>query len=147
MAAARQRSGLIRLLLGNGADIETRDKSGRRALHLAAGKWTVTVVRDLLDQNADIEAQDNLGRRPLIWAVRGRDARIVEMLLNMGADVATKDDLGGREVHPSVGLSETDVIILLTCCLREAPTAGKVTRTGHCYWVPLKRCAPHLTSS
>lgn len=113
MAAARQRSGLIRLLLGNGADIETRDKFGRRALHLAAGKWTVTVVRDLLDQNADIEAQDNLGRRPLTWAVRGGDARIVEMLLNMGADVATKDDLGGTPLSWAVRERRDNIVNLL----------------------------------
>ncbi|KAF4764510.1 hypothetical protein HAV15_000642 [Penicillium sp. str.  len=100
IAAARRCSGVIQLLLENGADIETMDKFGRRALHLAAGNRMVTVVRHLLDQNADIDAEDNLGRTPLTWAVRAirerrdgipwavRERRddIVKLLLARGAD-------------------------------------------------------------
>jgi ankyrin repeat protein len=92
LRAATQRAGIAKLLLDYGADLESRDYSGRTPLSWAV-EGDPKVVKLLLDNGADIESKDNSGRTPLSWAVE-RNTEMVGLLLNNGADIESKDDSG-----------------------------------------------------
>ena len=52
-------------LLNDGADIETRNKSRRTALHAAAAHGQIETLDFLISNNADIEAEDKDSWSPL----------------------------------------------------------------------------------
>jgi ankyrin repeat protein len=56
---------MARMLVGKGAEIETKDIDGRTPLSLAAADCNESVVRILLDRGANPNSEDNDGRAPL----------------------------------------------------------------------------------
>ncbi|KAF2194730.1 hypothetical protein K469DRAFT_527935, partial [Zopfia rhizophila CBS 207.26] len=64
-------------------DVESKDKSGRTPLSLAAGYWYEPVVKVLLKTGkADVESKDKSGRMLLsLAAEKGHDA-VVKVLLD-----------------------------------------------------------------
>ena len=58
---------MARMLVGKGAEIETKDIDGRTPLSLAAADCNESVVRILLDRGANPNSEDNDGRAPLGW--------------------------------------------------------------------------------
>ncbi|KAK3940766.1 hypothetical protein QBC46DRAFT_341278 [Diplogelasinospora grovesii] len=85
-AAEYGREGMMaRLLLDNGADLESKSEDGRTPLSFAAECGHEAVARLLLDKGADPQLEDNNGRTPLRWAAeRGHEA-VVQLLLEKGA--------------------------------------------------------------
>ena len=49
---------MVQLLLEHGATVNSHDKRGRRALHLAASQDCERVIRLLLDRGADVNVGD-----------------------------------------------------------------------------------------
>ena len=93
-----------RLLLENGADIESRDKRGRTPLFWAAvnanrdksgtlyAKY-LEVMKILLDGGADANAEDAQGRTPLLAALMiEADPEAIGILLERGADPNKSDN-------------------------------------------------------
>lgn len=77
---------MIRLLLGRGAEVDTRDHLGRTLLHL--GPWFgPEVVRFLLENGADTSARDMNGYTPLHTAVRHSKQVMRILLEEEGADL------------------------------------------------------------
>jgi len=56
----------LKQLLASGVDVNTKDKLGRTALHVAAMLGQTEMARYLLSKGADIDARDRLGRTPLM---------------------------------------------------------------------------------
>ncbi|ETS87763.1 hypothetical protein PFICI_01591 [Pestalotiopsis fici W106-1] len=56
---------MVKLLIENGANLETGNSEGRTPLSLAAGKGDRDIVEILLDAGADAEAVDDNGQTPL----------------------------------------------------------------------------------
>ena len=87
---------LVKLLLSQGADVDSDDGAGFAALHYAANKSHAEVVKVLIDAGADLKAQSNkVGWTPLHLAtiLESRlDAAIA--LLDAGADVTLTDAKG-----------------------------------------------------
>ena len=54
------------MLLGEGADIESKDKDGRTPLSWAAERRYESVVKLLPENGADINAKDESGQTPLL---------------------------------------------------------------------------------
>lgn len=83
------------MLLGEGADTETRDNDGFTALHIAdRAKDQSAVVRALLEGDADKDARcTNLSSTALIRAADSGSLNNAKVLLEAGADanVVTND--------------------------------------------------------
>ncbi|KAI5063905.1 hypothetical protein GOP47_0020575 [Adiantum capillus-veneris] len=56
---------LVRSLLENGLNSNSRDHNGRTALHIATSEGLVMMVRVLLEHGADLYAKDRWGKTPL----------------------------------------------------------------------------------
>ncbi len=76
---------MVRLLLAHGADVHSRDRSGRTPIFGAAARGDTVSLQLLLghDAKADVKAED--GRTPLIAAADGGHAAAVALLLQAGA--------------------------------------------------------------
>lgn len=68
--------GELKALLDSGLDVNSRDRGGRIALHLAAKQGQAELARYLLSRGADINARDALGRTPLMLAVGPSDLKL-----------------------------------------------------------------------
>jgi ankyrin repeat protein len=86
---------MVTLLLEQGAELETKDSSGRTLLSWAAGRGHREPVTLLLEKGAELETKDNSGRTPLSWAAGSwNGAEMVKLLLEKGAELETKDNSG-----------------------------------------------------
>ena len=87
---------VLKLLLGAGADIRTKDKEGRTALMWAARDNTNPDVVRLLHEEvgADVNAKDKKGSTALILAAKWNSDRIVNTLIDADADIYLKNDEG-----------------------------------------------------
>ncbi|KAF9784163.1 hypothetical protein IL306_008316 [Fusarium sp. DS 682] len=94
-AAENGHEAVVRLLLDQGAHIDTADKvEGQTPLLLAAQSGRESMVKLLLEKGADIEAKDEGGQTPLLLAAeRGHEA-IIKLLLDRGAYIKAKDEGG-----------------------------------------------------
>ncbi|KAH0541580.1 hypothetical protein FGG08_003928 [Glutinoglossum americanum] len=82
---------VVRLLLGKGVDMDSKDIYGRTPLSYAAGGGRKAVVKLLLEKGGDVDSRDVYGRTPLSYtAERGHEA-VVKLLLEKRADVNLKD--------------------------------------------------------
>ena len=62
----------MQLLIEQGADVTTKDKSFSTPLHLASSFGTTEIVRLLIERGADITAEDERRRTPLHLASGSR---------------------------------------------------------------------------
>ena len=67
-AAKKGQTDVVRRLLENGVDANTKDKDGTTALMLAAGTGHLAVVRLLLENGADVHSRNDQGVTALGWA-------------------------------------------------------------------------------
>ena len=76
---------------GNTARVNTTNKAGRTALHLAVEQKDVDILHYLLSRrDIDIDPKDaKMNQTPLYLAVKGRHPQMVEMLVENGANVET----------------------------------------------------------
>ncbi|KLU88857.1 hypothetical protein, variant [Magnaporthiopsis poae ATCC 64411] len=84
----------IRLLIENGADIETKDCGGWTPLHLAAFNGHEGVARLLVEAGADKKARGDNEWTPLHLAVSKGYEGVAELLVEAGADKQAKDAQG-----------------------------------------------------
>jgi len=77
---------MVRVLLDNGANLETRDISGNTALSIAAQCYNSdSVVALLLTRRAHVHTKDEHGYTPLRWATKNNNTQIIKMLKKAGA--------------------------------------------------------------
>jgi ankyrin repeat protein len=75
----------LQLLLEKGADINTKDSTGKAPLIHAAKRGLKGLVELLLEKGAEIEAQDGKGWTALDWAQSVDASRVVSLLREKGA--------------------------------------------------------------
>jgi ankyrin repeat protein len=96
-AKAGDREAIRRLVEGDRALLEARDKDGSTPLHCAAWKGHAGAVAELIALGADVNARnanDHYGDTPLHAAAHGNHREVVELLIRHGADVHARNPAG-----------------------------------------------------
>ncbi|MFA5077210.1 MAG: ankyrin repeat domain-containing protein [Candidatus Micrarchaeia archaeon] len=75
----------IEVLLGQGADVNSKDKKGRTPLMLVLGEGKDQLVQAMIKLDANVNARDKNRDTPLVHAAQDADARVVKTLLEAGA--------------------------------------------------------------
>lgn len=85
-AAERGDIKMAEVLLNHGADIESKDLSGTRPLHVAA-RGSLETTKFLVERGADVNAIDNEGNTALHKAAANRQIETLRYLLKLGCVV------------------------------------------------------------
>ena len=88
-AAANGRE-VVKLLLEEGAELESKDNDHRTPLSWASANGHEAVVKLLLEQGAELESKDNEGRTPLLRAAERGHKAAVMLLIEKGAELESK---------------------------------------------------------
>ena len=78
---------IVRILLSRNAELNTTDKYGNTALHMAAENSQLNIVKLLLNKKPELNIQNQYGDTPLHNAVRAGSVDIVSELVIAGADI------------------------------------------------------------
>lgn len=84
----------LKQALNDGADIDSVDKGGNTALHLASKKGYINTVRLLIRAGADANLKRKDGKTALILAISGKHDDVAMLLIEKGANVNIQDDYG-----------------------------------------------------
>ena len=111
-AARKGDAAVVKKLLDEGVDVNTKFRYGATALSYACDRGHLDVVKLLLDRGADVNVKDSFyGATPLAWAVRpamGRKPQhpeIVRLLLQRGAQ-GKEDALMGAIAAPDAATTK-----------------------------------------
>jgi hypothetical protein len=99
---------VVRMLVKNGADVNTKGKDGWTALHWASKYGRIAVAEELLGGGADCKAQDDDGRTALHLAVDYMQEDVLQLLAGHqeGMCLEIRDVLGLTALHFAVRISE-----------------------------------------
>lgn len=90
---------IIKLLIENKADIESKDRYDKTALHLASRYGTLPVIQLLLRNGANVHSVSNFGQTPLqIASVCGHE-HVVQVLLEHDSNINHVDNVGWTAMH------------------------------------------------
>ncbi|KAK3941300.1 hypothetical protein QBC46DRAFT_448750 [Diplogelasinospora grovesii] len=87
LAVENQHTDVLKILIGHGVDINSRDFEDRTPLHRAVVQGCVKTVKLLLEHGADLEATDGWRDTPWLLAARSSNNAICQILRDKGADV------------------------------------------------------------
>ena len=73
-------------------DIDTKDYTGRIALHIAAYQGNTRILKYLLEHGANINAVDNEGKTPIFSGAYDGNFKTVKLLCECGANLLLKDN-------------------------------------------------------
>jgi len=85
----------VKKAVGDGADVNAADASGRTALLEAAWNGNADIVKYLLEQGADPGAADKSGFTPIMRGAEGGYLPVVNALIAKGADVNCRGRVRG----------------------------------------------------
>jgi ankyrin repeat protein len=80
----------VRGLLGNGADVDSKDQYGQTALMMAAKKGYTDIVRLLVKSRAKLDAAAKYNLTALMLAVINGNTEIVRILVEAGANTTVR---------------------------------------------------------
>ena len=85
VAASRNCTNVIAVLLHAGAKLEAKDQAGETPLHVAAQEGCADAVTMLIQVGAQINARDKQGYTPLKRALAYEQPSVVKLLRDLGA--------------------------------------------------------------
>ena len=103
----------VKEALAEGADVNAKDKHGRKALIIAAWKGGTDIVKALLDKGADIDAKTNKGYTALMQATWNGHEDVVKVLLDKEADIDAKSTSNDTALDIANRYSRTKIKALL----------------------------------
>ena len=105
---------LLNLLLSAKPDVNSEDKVGYTALHVASKKLEGTrLAESLISHGANVEHQEDMGHRPLHASVWSNVPASVHLLLDKGANIHAANNRGINSLMFAVAYNSHDVLRLL----------------------------------
>lgn len=93
--AVRNRSeAIVKLLLDNRIEKDTKNIAGSTALHIATKNGDVAIVKMLVDAKCDINAVDENSATALVLAAKIGNKNLIDYFLEKGADIQKPDFYG-----------------------------------------------------
>ncbi|KAI0226867.1 hypothetical protein LSAT2_022664 [Lamellibrachia satsuma] len=83
-AARKNSTDVVRKVIAEHVDVNSRNNSDRTALQLAAANGHVDTMKLLMDAEADKEASDKYGMNPLLWAASFGHLQALKLLVEKG---------------------------------------------------------------
>ena len=109
-AASENDVTVIRQMLAQGVDIETRDQRGRSALLIATHHGAINAARVLIEAGANVNAMDGISDSPYLYAGADGPLEILLMTLDAGADLASVNRYGGTALIPAAHHGHVDIV-------------------------------------
>jgi len=109
---------VLRILLKEGADINTQDRAGRTLLHEAIEEEELPTAKKLLEMGIDPDRVDVLGNTPLILAAQAvtilEYTDVITELLRRGAHVNRRNNRGETAYSKAKHMKYTQVMEILS---------------------------------
>lgn len=100
-AAERKETEIIKKLIEDGVDINTKDSEGRTATMIATYNNDVETAKFLIRAGADVNIQDNMKNNPFLYAGAEGYVEILKLTIEAGADPAMINRYGGTALIPA----------------------------------------------
>lgn len=107
---------MVKFLIYQGANVDSRNYDGHTALHLAAWEDHLGVVECLVKMHADINVRDNAGRTALHFAVLRDKFDTVKFLAEHGGDGNINDKDGRTALHLAALNGQLNTVNFLVKC-------------------------------
>ncbi|KAM7432894.1 Protein fem-1 B [Porites harrisoni] len=122
----------VNVLLQYGANVALTDKSGRTALHFAAGSSdnSCEILRGLIENGADIDKGRNDNQTPLMIAAQKGHVSVATFLIEHGANVDLQDENGNTALHHTLYGSDVSCEIL-SCLTGSGADVNGVNKVKH----------------
>ena len=115
MAAEKANTGCMKILKNAGADITSKDSTGKSALEFAVESGSLQSIELLINWGADVNRVDKYGNPPLMKALtKNGNPDCVQLLIKHGANVKSRDSDGKSAlVYAAVNSCEQSMRILI----------------------------------
>ncbi|RAQ49483.1 ankyrin [Aspergillus flavus] len=94
---------VVKWLIENGAELESKNIYGRTPLSLAARSGYEAVCKLLLEGGAELESKDIYEQTPLSYAAGNGYEAVSKLLLKNGAEVNSQDSIGSTPLTQAAG--------------------------------------------
>ena len=105
---------IVKLLIAEGADVNTKDERRETPLHWAVEYGHTEIAELLMAKDADVNAKDMHSKTPLHWAARKGSTQFIELLIAKGANVNAKDSIDQKFFQATLPSKERTPIDLAT---------------------------------
>ena len=139
MAAAYDSVEIVKMLISNGANIESKMVKGFTPLHYAAEGNSTKVLNLLINNKANLNAKGNKGETPLHNASAAGNKEIAELLIKSGADINSEDNDGATPLFFATWHRRTETAFVLQ------KHGGEIRKlkskdTKPSYYIQMKNC-------
>jgi hypothetical protein len=124
-AASGGHNDIARLLIDNGANLNTKNRMGQTPLHISTRIGYKDMVELLIDKGANININNDEGRTPLHEAANSGHKDLVTLLISHGADLNAKTQNGMTALDYALRSGFEDVAELLGVNTKRLSIANK----------------------